>query len=70
VDSFLGATCQYSGLTDEGFITEHPGRGVKKISGNFKILNNHSVNLLSSVLTGVVIPVISIKFWSLFTYSY
>jgi uncharacterized membrane protein len=66
IDSFLGATCQFSGQTEEGFIVENPNEAIKKISGTFRLLNNHSVNFISCVVTAVVIPVIASGFWSLF----
>lgn len=66
VDSLLGATLQFSGQTPEGFIVEEIEEKVIKISGR-KILNNHSVNLLSSLFTAIVIPVIAQQFWSFFT---
>lgn len=69
VDSFLGATCQFSGQTAEGFIVENPNEAVRKISGKFKILNNHSVNLVSCVITAIIIPAFASSFWSLFSYS-
>jgi uncharacterized membrane protein len=69
VDSFLGATCQFSGQTADGFIVEDPNEAVKKISGKFKILNNHSVNLVSSVVTAVIIPAFGIGFFSIFSQS-
>lgn len=66
VDSFLGATLQFSGQTPEGFIVEEIEDKVIKISGR-KILNNHSVNLLSCLFTALVIPVIAQQFWNFFT---
>ncbi|CAO1426985.1 unnamed protein product [Diamesa hyperborea] len=69
IDSVLGATFQFSGQTVEGFIVEVPGEKVKKISGTFRLLNNHSVNLISCILTSFIISTISVKFWSLFQVS-
>lgn len=66
IDSFLGATCQFSGQTEDGFIVENPNEAVKKISGNFRILNNHSVNLVSCILTALLTPAFSSDFWSIF----
>lgn len=66
IDSFLGATCQFSGQTEEGFIVEDPNEAVKKISGTFRLLNNHTVNLVSCALTALVIPVFASGFWTLF----
>ena len=62
VDSLLGATLQYSGIDEQGKIVEYPGEGVRHISG-WRILDNHSVNLLSSIITGVTMPLIALKFW-------
>jgi uncharacterized protein (TIGR00297 family) len=66
IDSFLGATCQFSGQTKEGFIVEDPNEAVTKISGTFRLLNNHSVNLVSCAMTALVIPAFASGFWSLF----
>lgn len=65
VDSLLGATLQYSGMDQKGRIVERPGDGVKYISGR-RILDNHSVNLVSSIITALVMPSVAIKFWSFF----
>lgn len=67
IDSFLGATCQFSGQTAEGFIVEDPNEAVRKISGTFKILNNHSVNLVSCLLTAIIVPAFGVGWWSLFS---
>lgn len=69
IDSLLGATCQFSGQTAEGFIVEDPNEAVRKISGTFKILNNHSVNLVSCLLTALIIPAFGTGCWSLFHQS-
>jgi uncharacterized protein (TIGR00297 family) len=66
IDSYLGATFQFSGETKDGFIVENPNEAVRKISGSFKLLNNHSVNLVSCFLTAVTIPVIASSLWGLF----
>lgn len=66
VDSFLGATFQFSGQTKEGFIVENPKEAATKISGKFRILNNHSVNLVSCILTAVFIPAIASNVWGIF----
>ena len=50
VDSLLGATLQYSGLDEaRQVIVEHPGAGITHISGR-AILDNHQVNLVTSIL--------------------
>ncbi|KAK7793201.1 hypothetical protein R5R35_012842 [Gryllus longicercus] len=56
VDSLLGATLQYSGLNERtGCVVERAGRGVRHISG-IQLLDNHSVNLVSSLLMGLLTP--------------
>uniref|UniRef100_A0A1B6DT90 Transmembrane protein 19 n=1 Tax=Clastoptera arizonana TaxID=38151 RepID=A0A1B6DT90_9HEMI len=65
IDSLLGATVQYSGLDKRtGIIVEYPGKDVKHISG-YRILDNHSVNLLSSIIIGVTIPHFANILWPL-----
>lgn len=64
IDSLLGATVQYSGLDENGRVVEHPGTNVKHISG-YRLLDNHSVNLISSILTALIMPFIAMKFWIL-----
>uniref|UniRef100_A0A2M4AUL5 Transmembrane protein 19 n=1 Tax=Anopheles triannulatus TaxID=58253 RepID=A0A2M4AUL5_9DIPT len=65
VDSILGATLQYSGRNEKGHVVERPGKGVRHISG-VRILDNHSVNLISSIVTGIVMPSIAMNLWSVF----
>ncbi|KAK7060658.1 Transmembrane protein 19 [Halocaridina rubra] len=55
IDSFIGATVQFSGMDSEGRIVEHPGPGIIPISG-IHILDNHAVNLISSLLTAIILP--------------
>merc|ERR1712141_295776 len=56
IDSLLGATLQYS-------VVEYPyGPHVKKISGH-NILDNHSVNLLSSLFTAALVPYLSVNYF-------
>lgn len=56
VDSILGATLQYSGYSEKlNKVVNVPGEGVKHISG-LNILDNHSVNFLSSLITALVVP--------------
>ncbi|XP_055705668.1 transmembrane protein 19 [Phlebotomus papatasi] len=62
LDSLIGATLQFSGQDEKGRIVETPGKGIRHISG-IRILDNHSVNLISSILTGVIMPTIAIHFW-------
>ncbi|XP_043268690.1 transmembrane protein 19 isoform X2 [Venturia canescens] len=61
-DSVLGATFQYSGLNEAGKVVEHPGKGVKHICGR-QILDNHSVNLLSSIVIALTLPRIANIIW-------
>lgn len=50
LDSFLGANLQYSGFDKKrGIVVSEPGEGVKHISG-VPLLDNHAVNLLTSLL--------------------
>ena len=62
LDSLLGATVQYSGINEEGKIVDTPGKNVRYISG-LRIIDNHSVNLISSILTGVFLPIFASKYW-------
>ena len=56
VDSILGASFQFSGRDKKtGKIVEVCGEGIEPISGTM-ILDNHSVNLLSSIITAVTLP--------------
>lgn len=62
LDSILGATLQYSGVDENGVIVERPGKGIKHICGK-QILDNHSVNLLSSIGIALILPRIANIFW-------
>lgn len=63
VDSFLGATLQYSGIDEQtGVVVERAGKGIKHICGK-QVLDNHSVNLLSSIIMGVVTPKLAMLLW-------
>lgn len=55
IDSLLGATMQFSGMDSDGKIVERPGEGIIPICGSH-ILDNHAVNLISSILTAVFLP--------------
>ncbi|CAG9562022.1 unnamed protein product [Danaus chrysippus] len=55
IDSILGATLQYSGLDKDGKIVSHSSLTVKHISGK-NVLDNHSVNLLSTIIMGLLMP--------------
>lgn len=63
IDSILGATIQYSGKDSKGKIQEIPGPNIKHISG-FCILDNHSVNLISTILTGLILPKFAASVWN------
>ncbi|XP_040169556.1 transmembrane protein 19 [Anopheles arabiensis] len=65
VDSLLGATLQYSGVNERGHIVERPGKNVRHISG-VRILDNHSVNLISTIVTGIMMPSIAMNLWPMF----
>ncbi|KAJ6647331.1 Transmembrane protein [Pseudolycoriella hygida] len=62
IDSVIGATLQYSGQDKSGRIVERPGQNVIYISG-YRILDNHSVNLISTILTGIIMPSVAYRFW-------
>lgn len=63
LDSFLGATLQYSGIHEEsGIIVEYPGDGITHISGS-RILDNHSVNLITNILMGIITPNLANSLW-------
>ena len=63
VDSLLGATLQYSGYcTESKRIVSEPGSNVRHISG-VSVLSNNVVNLLSSLITSVTIPVLLYLMW-------
>ncbi|KAM9073472.1 transmembrane protein 19 isoform 4-T4 [Megaptera novaeangliae] len=56
VDSYLGATMQFSGLDEStGMVVSSPANKVKYIAGK-PILDNNAVNLFSSVLVALLLP--------------
>ena len=56
VDSLLGAMLQFSGFSEKlGRVVNVPGQGVTHVSG-WDVLDNHTVNLLSSLITATLIP--------------
>ena len=58
LDSLLGATLQFSGFSEKrGRVVNSPGLGVTHVSGR-DILDNHTVNLLSSLFTALLIPLL------------
>lgn len=48
-----------AGMDSNGKIVERPGDGVIPISGTY-ILDNHAVNLISSLLTALLLPRIAL----------
>lgn len=54
--------CIFAGIDEKGVIVERPGKGVRHISGR-QILDNHSVNLLSSIGIALTLPRIANVFW-------
>ncbi|KAF4532227.1 hypothetical protein B566_EDAN004313 [Ephemera danica] len=63
LDSVLGATLQFSGVEDRtGCIVEVPGKGVKHVSG-VQVMDNHSVNLVSSICMGFFTPWLANLLW-------
>ncbi|XP_048357895.1 transmembrane protein 19 [Sphaerodactylus townsendi] len=63
IDSYLGATMQYSGLdTRTGMIVNHQTEDTKHISGK-PILDNNAVNLFSSVVVALFLPGLAWGFW-------
>ncbi|XP_055329322.1 transmembrane protein 19-like [Paramacrobiotus metropolitanus] len=62
-DSYLGAIFQYSGLDEMGRVVNFSGPKIVKISG-FSILDNHSVNFISVLLTALLAPRIGLTLWS------
>ncbi|XP_008109159.1 transmembrane protein 19 isoform X1 [Anolis carolinensis] len=63
IDSYLGATMQYSGFdTRTGMVVNHPTKSAKHISGK-PILDNNAVNLFSSVVIALLLPGAAWGFW-------
>ena len=60
LDSLIGATLQFSGKdVKTGKIVEVAREGVVPISGKM-VLDNHSVNLVSSILTALILPKVAL----------
>ena len=58
LDSLLGATLQFSGFSGMlDCVVNSPGPGVTHVSGR-DILDNHTVNFLSSLLTALFVPLL------------
>ncbi|KAM9293333.1 LOW QUALITY PROTEIN: transmembrane protein 19 [Morus bassanus] len=63
VDSYLGATMQYSGFDQNiGMVVNHQTKDSKHISGK-PILDNNAVNLFSSIIIALVLPGVAWCFW-------
>ncbi|NXP07283.1 TMM19 protein, partial [Thinocorus orbignyianus] len=63
VDSYLGATMQYSGFDQNiGMVVNHQTKDSKHICGK-PILDNNAVNLFSSIIIALVLPSVSWFFW-------
>lgn len=63
IDSIFGATLQYSGIDKKsGVVVEHCGPNVTYICGR-RILDNHSVNLLSTIIIGLLTPRLANAVW-------
>ncbi|NXK53810.1 TMM19 protein, partial [Chauna torquata] len=63
VDSYLGATMQYSGFDKTiGMVVNHQTKDSEHISGK-PILDNNAVNLFSSVLIALALPRVAWCFW-------
>ena len=59
IDSIMGCVFQFSGWDeDKKCVVECKGPNVKHISGS-TILDNHTVNLLSSLFTALATPIIA-----------
>lgn len=64
VDSILGATVQFSGYEKStGKIVSNSGANVVWIAGS-EILDNHSVNLMSTLITALVSPYFGRLIWA------
>ena len=60
LDSLIGATLQFSGRDIKtGKIVEVAREGVVPICGKM-VLDNHSVNLISSILTALILPKVAL----------
>lgn len=63
LDSFLGATMQFSGYDETiGKVVSYESPNVKRISGK-PILDNNGVNLFSSILIALFLPGFAWVFW-------
>ncbi|NXG80267.1 TMM19 protein, partial [Baryphthengus martii] len=63
IDSYLGATMQYSGFDQNtGMVVNHETKDSKHISGK-PILDNNTVNLFSSIFIALALPGVASCFW-------
>ncbi|XP_066579983.1 transmembrane protein 19 isoform X2 [Amia ocellicauda] len=63
LDSYLGATMQYSGYDESiGKVVNYETNSSKRICGK-PILDNNAVNLFSSILIALVLPGVAWGFW-------
>ena len=63
LDSLLGATLQYSGFCQKRKKVVHrPSASIKHISGR-NILDNNTVNVVSSTITGILTSYVGYIFW-------
>nr|XP_045007671.1 transmembrane protein 19 isoform X2 [Jaculus jaculus] len=63
VDSYLGATMQFTGLDEStGMVVNSPTKEAKHVAGK-PILDNNAVNLFSSVLVALLLPTAAWGFW-------
>nr|XP_023423337.1 transmembrane protein 19 isoform X1 [Cavia porcellus] len=63
LDSYLGATMQFSGLDEStGMVVNSPTNTAKHIAGK-PILDNNAVNLFSSILIALLLPTVACGFW-------
>uniref|UniRef100_UPI00358E242A transmembrane protein 19 n=1 Tax=Myxine glutinosa TaxID=7769 RepID=UPI00358E242A len=63
IDSFLGATLQYSGYdAKQGFVMSHPTPTTHHVSG-YALLNNNAVNLFSVILSTALFPAVAYSLW-------
>ena len=61
IDSVLGASLQFSGEdVKTGRIVEVAGQGIVPIAGKM-VLDNHSVNVISSILTALLLPKVAVR---------
>jgi len=64
VDSVIGGSLQYSGRHKSlGCVVETVGGDVEHISG-LALLDNHAVNFLSCLITGLIVPYIAAQSWT------